>query len=152
MRPALVTAVSAVTVAVLGLGGAIALAPSASAADDISGSWNAVSRKGGDPGYSMKITAADADPGNAYSGVLRFHYQDGKVGPKIKAGLLTNGSKVWLLLNGQGGFADASNPNIMKGTIGQDGSLYFPTCYKKLKFVTKKNAPESCLFQEFPVS
>jgi hypothetical protein len=55
-----------------------------------------------------------------------------------------------LVLNGKGGLMDPSNPNIMKGTLGQDGSMYFPTCYKQLKYVTKKQAPKMCLFQEFP--
>jgi hypothetical protein len=143
-----VLTVMAATLSVAGL--VLGIAPAASAADDLAGSWNAASRRDGGPGYSMKVTAADADPGNAYSAVLRFHFQDGKTGKRVKAGLLQNGSKVWMVLNGKGGFADSTNPNIMKGSIGQDGSMYFPTCYKQLAYVTKKMAPEMCLFQEFP--
>jgi hypothetical protein len=138
------------TVAVATAALVLGLAPVASAADDLSGSWNSASRRGGDPGYSMKVTAADADPGNAYFVMLRFHYQDGRVGRRIKAGMATEGNGLMLVLNGKGGLMDPSNPNIMMGTLGQDGSMYFPTCYKQLKFVTKKMAPTMCLFQEFP--
>lgn len=137
----------AATLSAVGL--VLTLAPAASAADDLAGAWNAASRRDGGPGYSMKVTSADADPGNAYNAVLRFHFQDGKVGKRVKAGIVQNGSKVWLLLNGKGGFANPKNPNIMKGSLGQDGSMYFPTCYKQLDYVTKKMAPEMCLFQEF---
>lgn len=128
----------------------LTVSPAASAAD-LSGMWNAEARRGGYPGYSMKVIAADNPPGNAYDVVLRFHYQDGRVGPRIKGGIAVDGTKLYLVLNGKGGLADMSNPNIMKGTLGQDGSMYFPTCYKQLKFVTKKTAPEACLFQEFKV-
>ena len=129
---------------------AVGLAPAASAAPDLAGAWKSASLKMDGVGYRMTVKAADADPGNAYTVVLRFRYQDGKTGPRIKAGMVAAGSKVSMLLDGKGGLADANNPNIMKGTIGQDGSLFFPTCYKQLKFVTKKNADEGCLFQEMP--
>jgi hypothetical protein len=141
---------SVMTVAVAAAALVLGLAPAASASDDLSGKWNAASRRGGYPGYSMKVTSADANPANAYFVVLRFHYQDGRVGPRIRAGMVSDGNKLQLVLNGKGGLADPSNPNIMNGTIGQDGSMYFPTCYKQLKFVTKKMAPQMCLFQEFP--
>jgi hypothetical protein len=147
MRRILVLATVALSAVALSLG----LAASASASDDLAGRWKSASlRDFGGPGYVMRVTSADADPGNAYSAVLRFRYQDGRIGPRVRAGLLQNDSEVWMVLNGKGGFANASNPNIMKGTIGNDGSMFFPTCYKQLKFATKKNADEMCLFQESP--
>ena len=139
------TAVAAAAAALV-----LGFAPSASAAPDLSGKWNAASLRQGGPGYSMKVIAQDIPPASAYDAVLRFHFQDGHLGPKIKAGMLNNGSKIWMVLNGKGGLENTSNPNIMKGTVGNDGSLYFPTCYKQLTYVTKKMAPEMCLFQEAP--
>lgn len=141
---------SAVAAAALVVTAAIGFAPASTAADDLSGRWKSASLKMDGVGYRMIVASADADPGNAYFVVLRFRYQDGKLGPRIKAGMTAEGDSVSLLLNGKGGLADPNNPNIMKGTIGQDGSLFFPTCYEQLKFVTKKNADEGCLFQEMP--
>lgn len=141
------TALTALTVAGLTAALTVTMLPSAAAAD-LSGRWNAEARRSGDPGYSMKVVASDS-PANAYSVVLRFHYQDGRVGPRIKAGMTTNGNRLFLLIDGEGGLADQKDPNIMKGTLGQDGSMSFPTCYKQLTFVTKKTADSGCLFQEF---
>jgi len=118
-------------------------------AADLSGRWKSASLKMDGVGYKMTMAAADS-PANAYTVVLRFRYQDGRTGPRIRAGMVTNGSNLFLLLNGKGSFEDASNPNIMKGTLGNDGSMFFPTCYKQLKFITKKNADAGCLFQEVP--
>jgi len=129
---------------------AIGLAPASSAAPDLSGAWKSAALKMDGVGYRMAVTSADGDPGNAYFVVLRFRYEDGTKGPRIKAGMTADGDSVSLLLNGKGGLADPNNPNIMKGTIGQDGSMFFPTCYKQLKFITKKNADAGCLFQEVP--
>jgi hypothetical protein len=140
---------STVTAALAAVALALTVTPAASAAD-LGGMWNSASRRGGDIGYSMKVTSQSPPP-RAYSVVLRFHYQDGKVGPRIKAWMTSTGSTVLLVLNGKGGLADLGNPNIMKGTLGQDGSLYFPTCYKQLTFINKGFARQACLFQEFAV-
>lgn len=129
---------------------AIGVAPASNAAPDLAGVWKSASLKMDGVGYRMTVKSADDDPGNAYFAVLRFRYEDGTKGPRIKAGMIVEGTTPYLLLDGKGGFADANNPNIMKGSIGQDGSLFFPTCYKQLKFITKKNADSGCLFQEMP--
>lgn len=145
MRRLLTVAAAAVTVTV-----AVASTPAAMASGDLSGFWKSASLKMDGVGYRMIVKSADADPGNAYTVVLRFRYQDGKLGPRIRAGMVADGNTLSLLLDGKGGLADANNPNIMKGTLGQDGSMFFPTCYQQLKFVTKKMADEGCLFQERP--
>lgn len=146
MRRSLTVAAAAVTAVTV----AMAFTPTASAADDLSGFWKSASLRMDGVGYRMVVTSADADPGNAYTVVLRFRYQDGRLGPRIRAGMVADGNKLSLLLNAKGGLADANDPNIMKGTLGQDGSMFFPTCYQQLKFVTKKTADEGCLFQERP--
>lgn len=146
MRRTLSVAAAALTAATV----AVAFTPTATAAGDLSGFWKSASLKMDGAGYRMIVTSADADPGNAYTVVLRFRYEDGKLGPRIKAGLVSDGDNLSLLINGKGGLADANNPNIMKGTLGQDGSMFFPTCYQQLKFVTKKMADAGCLFQERP--
>jgi hypothetical protein len=125
----------------------VSASPAAFAAD-LNGSWSSAARRGGGVGYSMTLTPKST--ANSYAAALRFHYQDGRVGPRIKGALFSMGNRVFLLLNDTGTSSDMSNPNVMRGTLGQDGSLYFPTCYKQLKFVTKKTAPQMCLFQELP--
>lgn len=137
-------------IAVIALAAGLVLATASPAsASDLSGRWRSAALKMDGVGYSMSVAAADS-PANAYTVVLRFHYQDGKLGPRVKAGLTTNGRRLFLLLNGKGALADANNPNIMKGTLGQDGSMFFPTCYRQLTFVTKKTADADCLFQQLP--
>jgi hypothetical protein len=143
MRRALTSIAALLVTATLVVG----TSPAALAAD-LSGSWSAVARRGGGIGYSMTLTPKST--ANSYAAVLRFHYQDGRIGPRIKGGLFNMGNRVFLLLNDSGTSSDMSNPNVMRGTLGQDGSLYFPTCYKQLKFVTKKAAPQMCLFQQLP--
>lgn len=146
MRRILSTVTAALAATALAL--TMSSAAAAAADDDLSGMWNSSSRREGYIGYSMKVVSKST-PAGAYSVVLRFHYQDGRVGPRIKGGMTSKGNKVYLVLNGKGGLADLSNPNIMTGTIGQDGSMYFRTCYKQLTFITKGFAPQACLFQEF---
>jgi hypothetical protein len=82
--------------------------------------------------------------------VVRYRPAGAKAVKSVKAGMTQKGMKASLLLNGKGGLADASNANIMKGTIGQDGSVYFPTCLEQLPKIGKANAAEVCLFQEAP--
>lgn len=139
---------SAATILLAAAGLVLGTSSTASAAD-LSGRWKSASLKMDGVGYKMTVAAADS-PANAYSVVLRFRYEDGTTGPRIKAGMVSNGDTLYMVLNGKGGLEDMSNPNIMKGSLGNDGSMFFPTCYKQLKFITKKNADSGCLFQEMP--
>lgn len=132
-----------------------ALAPAAVAGDvttgaatDLSGRWNSYSLREDNVGYSMKLTAA-CRPATCYDAVLQLTFQDGTKGPRIKAGMTVDGSRVQLLVDGQGAL-DGPNANIVKGTLGMDGSLDFPTCHKQLAHVTKADADTMCLFQDFP--
>ena len=144
MRKILTASIAALAAAGLVLG-----MSTPSSAADLSGRWKSASLKMDGAGYKMTVAAADS-PANAYNVVLRFRYEDGTTGPRMKASMTGNGTTLYMVLNGKGSFEDMSNPNIMKGSIGNDGSMFFPTCYKQLKYVTKKNADESCLFQEMP--
>ena len=121
----------------------------AASAADLSGRWKSASLKMDGVGYKMTVAAADS-PANAYNVVLRFRYEDGTRGPRIKARMIDNGGTLYLLLDGQGSIENLINPNIMRGSLGNDGSMFFPTCYQQLKFITKKNADAGCLFQEMP--
>ena len=145
MRKLVTIAIALIAVSSLGL----AVAPAASAAPDLAGRWKSASLKMDGVGYKMTVVAADS-PANAYDVVLRFRYQDGTSGPRIKAGMIQNSRTLYMVLNGKGSLMDVNGPNVMKGTLGMDGSMFFPTCYTQLKFVTKKNADEGCLFQEMP--
>lgn len=123
-------------------------APAAVAAPDLAGTWESASVKNGGAGYTLVVKAADSDPVNAYDVVVRYRPAGAQADKRVKAGMTQKGNKVFLLLNGQGGLADAGNSTIMKGTLGQDGSLFFPTCLKQLPAVGKGKAAAVCLFQE----
>jgi hypothetical protein len=84
---------------------------------------------------------------DAYDGVLRFHFQDGTTGRRIKVGVTAEGSKVTLVMPGG---SLATGAKTLTGTIGQDGSIYFKNCQTQLPYVTRKTAPEMCLFQDSP--
>jgi hypothetical protein len=82
--------------------------------------------------------------------VVRYVPAGATAEKRVKAGMTQKGMNASLVVNGKGGLADASNANIMKGTIGKDGSVYFPTCLEQLPKIGKANAAEVCLFQEAP--
>lgn len=137
-------------VVVLALLTAIVTAPVAHAGDapgrtpNLKGTWNSAALRMDGVGWSMKLTPACTPP-NCYDAVLLFNYQDGTTGLKKKLGVVTDGGSVSIV------YTDGSTRRYIKGTLGQDGSLFFPKCYTILKFATKANADETCLFQELPV-
>jgi hypothetical protein len=91
----------------------------------------------------MKLTQ-ECTPPNCYDARLLFHYQDGTTGLRKTIGVVTDGGDVSLV------YTAAGERRFIKGSLGQDGSLFFPKCYKILKLATKANADEMCLFQELP--
>jgi hypothetical protein len=137
------TALAGVAIGALVLG----VAPAASAAPDLAGIWASSSLKNGGPGYILVVTAADSGPANAYNVVVRYRPAGANAEKRVKAGMTQKGREASLLVNGKGGLADASNANIMKGTIGKDGSVFFPTCLEQFPKVGKGTASEVCLFQ-----
>jgi hypothetical protein len=108
-------------------------------APDLAGRWNSASLRMDNVGYTMKVTATGTP--ELYDARLRMIFQDGRRARPIDATIRMNGSRVILRVVG----GDA-----MRGTLGMDGSLYFPTCYRGLKYVTRSSADSMCLFQEFP--
>lgn len=114
---------------------------------DLSGRWSSAALRQDDVGYTMRL-AAQCTPPTCYDVVLQMRFQDGTRGPRITAGMTVQGSRARLVLDGDGGL-DGPNPSAMNGTIGMDGSLFFPTCYQQLASVTKADADTMCLFQEF---
>ena len=129
------------------LAGALILGSQAAAHADtnLAGHWSAASLRQNGVGYGLSLVAA-ASPDNAYNGVLVMHFQDGRLGKRIKIGLVEKGDKVTLVMPG-GSFA--SGRKTLAGTIGQDGSLFFKNCQTELPYVTKATAPSMCMFEEF---
>ena len=128
----------------------VANVPGALAATgDLSGRWNSVTLRQNGMGYSLRLTAADQNPTDAYDGVLRFHYQDGRLGRKVKVGVAVDGAKVTMVLPG-GSLADGTR--TLTARIGEDGSFTFAKCQTLLQYVTRRSAPEMCMFQQLPVS
>jgi hypothetical protein len=110
---------------------------------DLSGRWQTAALKMDGVGYTMTLLPTGRD--GSYDARLRFSYQDGRRGSLIRARVTNAGSAARMTVTGDSGAAVT-----LKGSLGMDGSLYFPTCYRVLPFATKANADESCLFQEMP--
>ncbi len=129
------------------LTGALILGSQAAAHADtnLAGHWNSASLRQDGLGYSLSLVATSS-PDNAYNGVLVMHFQDGRLGKRIKVGLVEKGDKVTLVMPGG---SLASERKTLAGTIGQDGSLFFNNCQKEFAYVTKATAPQMCMFEEF---
>lgn len=132
--------------------GSLALAPVALAAPspaetiDLSGTWksSSVVIDSGAPYYSMTLTA-QCKPANCYSGVIQFHYTDGKVGPKIPVGVAQDSNPTTFAVKMPGG-SFINNTKIMKGHVNNDGSLTLTRCWVYLKQATKATASDFCDF------
>ena len=122
----------------------VALAGDSGTTDDLAGRWKTAALKmNGGAGYAMTLLpSGEAD---AYDARLRFSFTDGRRGSLIRASVSADGSSARMTFTG-----DSGSSTTLKGSIGMDGSLYFPTCYRVLPLVTKAEAPSACLFQELP--
>ena len=140
---------SALVVSSLLATGAVAVSsPALAAPADLSGRWNSAALRMDGVGYSLRLTAADSDPVNAYTGVLRFHFQDGTLGRRIRVGVVVDGSEVTMVLPGG---SLASGSRTLTAELAQDGSMTFTGCQKRLAHVTRRTAPEMCMFQQLPI-
>lgn len=126
------------------LSGLLVVTPTTAAAGDLSGPdlagrWNSASLRMDDVGYTIKVRTTGTP--ELYDASVRMIFQDGRRGARLDGGLRLDGSRATLRLDGRG---------TMRGTLGQDGSLFFPTCYRSLTFATRADADSMCLFQELP--
>jgi hypothetical protein len=142
--------IALVSSVVLGASLLLGMGPANAATTDLGPRYVSASLRENSVGYSLRLTPADSGPGNAYTGVLRFHFQDGRRGKPIKVGIATTGSgvgmKVAMVLPGG---SLASGKRVLTGTLGEDGSFTFLKCAAYLPHVTKATAPDFCMFQPF---
>lgn len=121
----------------------LALAPLAQAAQgtppDLAGRWNSASLRADGVGYFMRL-ATTATPGR-YAAVVRMVYQDGHRGPRTAGRVVLDGTTALLHVAGEG---------TVPGSLGQDGSLYFPRCHRVLDEAEPSQRATMCLFQELP--
>jgi hypothetical protein len=127
---------------------ALAVAPASRAGDvgptgDLSGRWQSATLKM--DGLGWALTLRPAAVGSGYSAVFQFRDQDGSPGARVRARVTADGSRVVLVWKGEPG-----QRTVLRGTLGMDGSLYFPTCYRLFTLTSKQMADENCLFQEMP--
>ena len=121
-----------------------AIAGDVGATDDLAGRWKTAALKmNGGAGYAM--TLRHSGEAGSYDARLRFSYTDGRQGSLIRASVTAAGSAARMTFTG-----DSGATTTLKGSIGMDGSLWFPTCYRVLPLITKAEAPAACLFQEMP--
>ncbi len=96
-------------------------------------------------GLGWALTIRPTAGRSGYAAVFQFQDQDGSPGARVRARITADGSRVVLVWNGEPG-----QRTVLKGTLGMDGSLFFPTCYRLFTLTSKSMADENCLFQELP--
>lgn len=126
----------------------VAAAPASQAGDvgptdNLSGRWQSASLKMDGVGWSLTLRPATAGAG--YTAVFQFRDQDGNPGPRVRARITADGARVALIWTGETG-----RRTVLKGSLGMDGSIFLPTCYRLFSFTSKATADEACLFQEMP--
>ncbi len=130
---------------------ALAFAPLSLAASprdtlDLSGTWKSASVviDSGAPYYSLTLTPA-CKPASCYNGVLQFHYTDGKVGKPIKVGVAQDANPTTFSMVFPGG-ALIDNQKVIRGTVGNDGSISLSRCWTYMKQASKATADTLCDF------
>lgn len=138
---------------------AIASAPTVHAGDvaspgDLSGRWSSVTLSQTGAGWRLTLRPV---PGQSNAYVARFGSNFGSAdadfvqGPRMR--LTVRGTKVILAWRGVPDAAPAPGQlTIVRGTIGQDGSIFLPRCYEVVSPMDPKDADEGCLFQQQPIS
>jgi hypothetical protein len=111
--------------------------------DDLSGRWQSASLKMDGVGWALTLRPAVV--GSGYAAVFQFRDQDGNPGARVRARITADGDRVALIWTGETG-----QRTVLKGSLGMDGSIFLPTCYRLFSFTTKSTADEACLFQEMP--
>jgi hypothetical protein len=132
--------------------GLLVTAPAAHAGDtdqgsaDLSGRWRSVALRTTDMGYAMTLRPVS---GAAGTYAARISWVDDGSDPDRVGGTSTirlrGADAVWTW---QG---EPGQTLRMRGTLGQDGSLFFPRCYRLLEFASAASADVDCLFQEVPI-
>ena len=136
--------------AVLMAATSLALAPSAQAGDigssgpDLAGRWRSAALKMTGLGYAMTLRHIGGSSTNVYRARVAF----------LGAGAVpdTLGGTSVITLYGRDALwkwtGEPGQTKRLRGTLGNDGSLYFPTCWRLVVFAAKATADEDCLFQE----
>lgn len=118
---------------------AVSIAPVATAAPKVGGSYQSYALKTDGVGYMLTL---DAGNKGVFKGNVQFHYQNGTMAAPIPVVVTQTKAKVRMKIDGKA---------TIVGTVGEaDASLDFPKCYQQLKFASKSNADETCLFQPVP--
>ena len=116
----------------------------ARAATDIGGRWDSNSLRDNGIGYFLSLTP-ESQEADDYSGVLRFEYQDGRRGPRMKVTASVAGTRVVLRAT-NGGFDKGSGP--LRAMLGKDGStLTVTNCRQRLRLVMVNALDSDCVFQ-----
>jgi hypothetical protein len=148
-------AMGAAVVMAAGLG--TMTAPAARAGDvasspNLSGRWDSAAVKMGDVGWTMRLRPV-ADKPNVYVATFTSRKDGTATVTEGPMRLVVRGERVRLVWRGVPDEAPAPGQRtVVRGTIGQDGSIFLPRCYTVLTLVVKATADEGCLFQERPSS
>ena len=116
----------------------------ARAATEVGGRWDSNSLRDNDIGYFLTLTPMPQEV-DTYSGVLRFEYQDGRRGPRMKVTAELVGTE--LMLRATSGKFDKGSGSL-RAVITKDGStLTMTNCRQRLRLVMVNALDSDCVFQ-----
>jgi hypothetical protein len=116
----------------------------ASAATDLSGTWNSDSLRDNDIGYLFELTAIP-NTSAGYIGTFRFAYRDGRKGSKVPVRVNAIGNKV--TFTARSGSFDKSG-TVLRGVLTTKGpSIRMTNCQARLNLAMARDLASDCIFR-----
>ena len=116
----------------------------ASAATDLSGTWNSDSLRDNDIGYLFELTAVP-NTSAGYIGTFQFAYRDGRKGSKVPVRVNAVGNKV--TFTARSGAFDKSG-TVLRGVLTTKGpSIRMSNCQARLNLAMARDLASDCTFR-----
>jgi hypothetical protein len=116
----------------------------ATAATDLSGTWNSDSLRDNDIGYFFELTAVP-NTAAGYIGTFQFAYRDGRKGSKVPVRVNAVGNKVTFVA--RSGSFDKSG-TVLRGVLTPKGpSIRMTNCQARLNLAMARDLASDCTFR-----
>ena len=123
---------------------ALLMTSPASAATDLSGTWNSDSLRDNDIGYHFDLTAVP-NTSAGYVGAFQFAYRDGRKGSKVPVRVTASGNKVTFIA--RSGSFDKSG-TVLRGVLTTKGpSIRMTNCQARLNLAMARDLASDCTFR-----
>ena len=120
------------------------VAAPASAATDLSGTWNSDSLRDNDIGYFFELTAVP-NMSAGYVGTFQFSFRDGRKGSKVPVRVSAAGNKV--TFTARSGSFDKSG-TVLRGVLTAKGpSIRMTNCQARLNLAMARDLGSDCTFR-----